>query len=213
MREIPHAAAGHNRGVDAAIARLLEELWEAGVAHDAAETEHGRRRLNLEPETARLVAILVRSGRRSRILEIGTSNGYGTIWLAWAARESGGTVTSVERDPGRQAEAAENLRRAGLLDVVRLVLGDATRVAAGLDGPFDCVLFDADRVSAPDQLRLLLPRLARDVLLLADNVLSHPREIAGYLTALEAMPEFERVVVPVGKGLSIAHRFAGRGLH
>jgi predicted O-methyltransferase YrrM len=192
--------------MDASLAGLLDELAAAGLAHDAGEAEHRRRRLNLEPDTARLLAILVRSGRRTRVLEVGTSNGYSTIWLAWAVREAGGTVTSIERDAGRQAEAAENLRRAGLEGAVRLVAGDATSVVAGLEGPFDCVFFDADRVSAPDQLRLLLPRLTRDVLLLADNVLSHPAEIAGYLAALEALPDFERVVVPVGKGLSVAHR-------
>src|SRR5262249_8709812 len=98
--------------MDPALARLLEELSDAGAAHDAAEAEHGRRRLNLEPETAQLVAFLVRSGRRTQILEIGTSNGYSTIWLAWAARAVGGTVTSIERDAGRQAEAADNLGRA-----------------------------------------------------------------------------------------------------
>jgi predicted O-methyltransferase YrrM len=192
--------------MDPALARLLEELSEAGAAHDAGEDEHRRRRLNLEPETAQLVAVLVRSGRRSRILEIGTSNGYSTIWLAWAVRPAGGTVTSIERDAGRQAEAAENLRRAGLLDAVRLLHGDATEVVAGVEGPFDCVFFDADRVSAPDQLRLLLPRLLPDALLLADNVLSHPDEIAGYLAAIEELPDFERLVVPIGKGLSVAHR-------
>jgi predicted O-methyltransferase YrrM len=191
--------------MDDTLIRLLEELSEAGIAHDAAEAEHRRRRLNLEPETARLVAVLVRSGRRSRVLEIGTSNGYSTIWLAWAVRDVGGTVTTIERDAGRQAEAAANLRRAGLIGAVRLVLGDATDVVARLEGPFDCVFFDADRVSAPDQLRLLLPGLTPDALLLADNVLSHPDEIAGYLEALDA-PGFEHVVVPIGKGLSVAMR-------
>jgi predicted O-methyltransferase YrrM len=190
--------------MDAAVASLLDDLAEAGRDHDAAEPEHRRRRLNLEPETARLVAILLRSGRRSRVLEIGTSNGYSTVWLAWAVRDAGGTVTSVERDAGRQAEAAGNLRRAGLREVVELVHGDATAAVAALDGPFDCVFFDADRVSAPDQLRILLPRLTADVLLLADNALSHPDEIAGYLRAVEALPDFEHVVVPVGKGLSVA---------
>src|SRR5215831_15643495 len=165
--------------MDTALANLLAELSASGAAHDAVEAD---------------------PGRRTRVLEIGTSNGYSTIWLAWAVRDAGGTVTSVERDAGRQAEAADNLRRAGLLDSVRLVQGDATRVIAGLAGPFDCVFFDADRVSAPEQLRLLLPRLTTDVLLLADNVHSHPAEIAGYLAAVEALPGFERVVVPVGKG-------------
>jgi predicted O-methyltransferase YrrM len=192
--------------MDPALTRLLDELAGAGRAHDAVEPEHRRRLLNLEPDTARLVGLLVRAGRRTRVLEIGTSNGYSTIWLAWAVRPCGGTVTSIERDAGRQADAAENLRRAGLADAVRLLPGDATEVVAGLPGPFDCVFFDADRVSAPDQLRLLLPKLAADVLLMADNVLSHPAEIAGYLAALEALAEFERTVIPVGKGLSVAHR-------
>ncbi len=192
--------------MDAALTRLLAELAAAGLAHDAAQAEHRCRRLNLEPETASLLAILVRSSRRTRVLEVGTSNGYSTIWLAWAVRDAGGRVTSIERDAGKRAEAAENLRRSGLLDVVELVPGDATVAVATLDGPFDCVFFDADRTSAPAQLRLLLPRLARDVLLLADNVLSHRDEIAGYLAAVEALPGFERVVVPIGKGLSVAHR-------
>jgi len=195
-----------NQPVDPALTALADRLAEAGRTHDAAEPVHGRRRRNLEPETARLVAVLIRSGRRTRVLEIGTSNGYSTIWLAWAVREAGGRVTSIERDAGRQAEADENLRRAGLRAVVDLVRGEATEALAGLRGPFDCVFFDADRVSAPAQLELLLPRLTPDVLLLADNALSHPDEISGYLAAVEALPGFTRAVIPVGKGLAVAHR-------
>jgi predicted O-methyltransferase YrrM len=84
--------------------------------------------------------------------------------------------------------------------------GDATEMVRGLAGPFDCVFFDADRVSAPEQLHLLLPKLRDDVLLMADNALSHPGEIAGYLAALRALPDFEQIVIPVGKGLSVAYR-------
>ena len=123
-----------------------------------------------------------------------------------AALTVGGRVTSVERDAAKQAQADANLRQAGVRDVVELLLGDATEVVASLPGPFDCVFFDADRVSAPEQLALLLSKLEPDVLLLADNVLSHPAEIAGYLAAVEELPGFERAVVPVGKGLSAAHR-------
>lgn len=192
--------------MDEPLTALLRELAEHGAAHDAAEPEHDRRLLNLEPETAALVDLLVRLGRRRRILEIGTSNGYSTLWLADAARTLGGRVTSVDHDAGRQAQADANLRRAGLREVVELLQGDATAVVAGLPGPFDCVLFDADRVSAPAQLASLLPKLEPDVLLLADNVLSHPDQIAGYLAAVEALPDFSRQVVAVGKGLSVAYR-------
>ena len=185
---------------------LLAELHERGQEHDVRQERHDDRLRNLEPETAALLAVLVRSGGRRHLLEIGTSNGYSTIWLAWAVGATDGRVTSVEMDPGRQGMADENLRRAGLRDLVDLKLGEATEVVGGLPGPFDLVFFDADRVSAPAQLDLLFQKLAPDVMILADNVLSHPEEVTGYLEALEGLPGFDRLVVAVGKGLSIAYR-------
>jgi predicted O-methyltransferase YrrM len=113
---------------------------------------------------------------------------------------------SIERDAYKQEHADANLRRAGLRETVDLLLGEATPIVAALAGPFDCVFFDADRHSAPEQVAALLPKLAPDALLLADNVLSHPNEIAGYLAALEGLPDFDRLVVPIGKGLSVAYR-------
>ncbi|MGB8348120.1 MAG: class I SAM-dependent methyltransferase, partial [Ktedonobacteraceae bacterium] len=109
-----------------------------------------------------------------------------------------------EEDKQKLADA--NLRRAGLRDAVDLICGNATQVVASLSGPFDCVFFDADRYSAPAQLALLLPKLSGDVFLFADNALSHPDEIAGYLAALAELPDFDRLIVPVGKGLSVAYR-------
>lgn len=185
---------------------LLAELYEAGQKNDAETQDRSRKMLNLEPDTARFIHLLIRSSRRTRILEIGTSNGYSTIWLAWAASGTGGQVISIDRDPEKQEQAEINLQRAGFRDVVDLKCGDATQIVAGLPGPFDCVFFDADRYSAPDQLALLLPKLTPDALLLADNVLSHPQEIAAYLSALESLPLFDKVILPVGKGLSIAYR-------
>ena len=190
---------------------LLAELHEWGLEHAARQGRHDDRLRNLEPETAALIPVLVRSGKRTRLLEIGTSDGYSTIWLAWAAGATGGRVTSVKVDPGRQAQADENLRRAGLRELVDLKLGDATEIVGDLPGPFDLVFFDADRVSAPAQLDLLVPKLAADVMVLADNVISHPEEVAGYLEALEGLDGFDRLVVPVGKGLSIAYRGTAPG--
>ena len=193
---------------DAAIRAYLAELYEAGQHNDAQTQERSKKMLNLEPETAQLLHILLPSSRRSKILEIGTSNGYSTIWLAWAVSAIGGSVISIDRESHKQALADEHLRHVGLHTVVDLRCGDATEIIANLSGPFDCIFFDADRFSAPAQLTLLLPKLTPDVLLLADNVLSHPDEIAGYLQALEGLSQFERMIVPIGKGLSVAYRAA-----
>ena len=194
---------------EADIRAFLSELYETGRQHDAQEQERSKKMLNLEPETAQFVHILIRSSRRMKLLEIGTSNGYSTIWLAWAASANGGRVISIDRDTNKHALADANLRQVGLRETVDLKCSDATEVVAGLSGPFDCVFFDADRFSAPSQLASLMPKLATDVFLLADNALSHPNEISGYLRELEILPQFDRVILPIGKGLSIAYRSAG----
>jgi predicted O-methyltransferase YrrM len=185
---------------------LLAELEQKGREHDARQTEHSKKMLNLEPDTARLVHILARSSRAKRILEIGTSNGYSTIWLASVVAENGGRVTTIDVSADKQTMARENLRRAGLLDFVELLLGKAGTIVKELAGPFDVVFIDADRTGAAENLKALMPKLAPSVLLLADNVHSHPEEIAGYLAAVKKLEEFEHVVVPIGKGLSVAYR-------
>lgn len=187
---------------------LLAELEQKGREHDARQTEHSKKMLNLEPDTAQLVHILARSGGAKRILEIGTSNGYSTIWLASVAAENGGRVTTIDVSADKQTMARENLQRAGLLDFVEFLLGKANTIVKELAGPFDVVFIDADRTGAAENLKALMPKLAPSVLLLADNVHSHPEEIAGYLAAVKKLEEFEHVVVPIGKGLSVAYRRA-----
>ncbi len=194
--------------MEAHIQNLLLELYESGQQNDVQEQHRSKKMLNLEPDTAQLISMLVRSSRRKQLLEIGTSNGYSTIWLAWAVRATGGHIISIDRDEQKLLQADVNLQRAQLREFVDFFHGDATEIVADFPGPFDFVFFDADRISAPKQVQLLLPKLTPDVFILADNVLSHPDEIAGYLTTIKGIPQFEHMVVPVGKGLSIAYRNA-----
>ena len=204
-----------------AIEQLLAELEELGRENDERVSERRYRLLNLERPTAELMWLLMQSSRRRNVLEIGTSNGYSTIWLAEALRRTpDARFISIERFPEKLAQARKNLDRAGLLASVELIEGDATEIVRSLvspqrakDGrvgdpgsPFDCVFFDADRVSAPAQLEILLPKLAPDALLLADNVLSHPQEVAEYRKMVECLPGFIWTVIAVGKGLHIAWR-------
>ena len=145
---------------------FLRRLEEAGRLNDQAEPEHSKRFLNLEPETAEALVLLLRIAGVRRLLEIGTSNGYSTIWIAATLGAVGGRIVSIERNADKHRQAQENLANAGLSQHVDLRLGDATELVALLPGPFDCVFFDADRVSAPQQLNLLLPKLSPRALLL-----------------------------------------------
>jgi predicted O-methyltransferase YrrM len=185
---------------------LLREIETHGRENDARATERARMMLNLEPATAQLLSILVRASGMSRALEFGTSNGYSTIWLAWSMAAAGGRIVSIDRNPDKHALARENLRRAGFLDRVELRTGNVFEIAHQLAGPFDLLFLDADRTKFPEVLNILLPKLAPRALVIADNVLSHPEEIAEYLKLIASLTEFQHTTVPVGKGLSIAFR-------
>ena len=192
--------------MDTKLQTLLSKLESEGQRHDQREPEHARRMLNLERATAEVLALWIRSSHRRHVLEIGTSNGYSTLWLAWAVQPASGRITSIDRSAAKHTLAGANLREAGLRDSVELVQGEGAEVIGRLAGPFDAVFFDADRYSAPAQLELLMPKLAPDVLLFSDNAISPPQELAGYLAAVKALPDFESAVIPVGKGLSVAYR-------
>jgi len=175
----------HDINLDPELAELLSEIERFGKENDRRETDRKRKMLNLEPETAALLHILVRATDRRSILEIGTSNGYSTIWLADALRSrTECKLVSIERSPMKLEMARQNLLRAGLLGSVTLLEGEASATIRTLEGPFDCVFFDADRISAP----------------------SHPGEIANYLSAVAGLVGFSSVTVPIGKGLNIAYR-------
>ncbi len=192
--------------MDQRLRDLLKEIEQTGRENDARATERPRMMLNLEPASAQLLSILVRASGATRGVEVGTSNAYSTIWLAWSLAAAGGHIISIDRNPDKHTLARENLRRAGFLDRVDLRTGDAAEIARELSGPFDLVFLDADRRNFPEQMKILLPKLAKKVLVIADNVLSHPEEIAEYLKWISSLEDFQHTIVPIGKGLSIAFR-------
>jgi len=103
--------------------------------------------LNITLDTGRLLWVLVRAMRASRILEVGTSNAFSTIWLADAARSAGGRVVTLEANTEKIALAKANLATAGLEGSVDIMEGRAADLLASLTGPFDVVFLDADRPS------------------------------------------------------------------
>lgn len=195
-----------NAAMDEHLRKLLQEIEEHGRENDARATERPRMMLNLEPASAQLLSILARATGVTRAVEVGTSNAYSTIWLAWSLAPAGGRIISIDRNPDKHVLARENLRLANLQDRVELRTGDAAELVRQLTGTFDLVFLDADRRKFPEILQILLPKLAPKALVIADNVLSHPEEIAEYLQMISSLADFQHTTVPVGKGLSIAYR-------
>lgn len=192
--------------MDEALIRLLDELARFGDDNDARETARPRLMLNITPDTGRLLWILIRSARAARILAVGTSNAYSTIWLADAARAIGGRVVTLEDDADKVKLARENLERAGVQDIVEIIHGRAADVLRRLPGPFDLVFLDADRASYGTYLDLVVPKLAPGGLLVTDNVVSHAGELTDYLARVKSHPGLFSVTLPVGKGEEVAFK-------
>jgi predicted O-methyltransferase YrrM len=191
--------------VDAANRALLDRLYQEGVAHDAAEPDRRRRRRNLEPEAASYLWVLLQALGARAVVEVGTSNGYSTIWLADAMRVTGGKVVSLDVDAAAQGEAAANLDAAGLEAFVDLRTADGGAFLAAAPAESVEVLFlDSERREYPawwpHPRRVLRP----GGLLVMDNVLSHPDEVVESRALIEADPGLASTVVPVGKGQLLA---------
>lgn len=101
--------------------------------------------LNVPYEDGQTLYNLIVDHHYTRALEIGTSTGHSTIWLAWALSKTGGKLITLEIDPDRQREALDNLKATGLSAYVEARLGDAHEMVKSLEGPFDFVFSDADK--------------------------------------------------------------------
>ena len=200
------AAARHNRPVNSSERRAFAAaLHAAGREHDARQADRLERWRNVEPETAELLGVLVRAKRARRVLEIGTSNGYSTIWLADAAETTGGTVLSVEIEPSRTALARENLARAGLSDLVELKTEDAAQTLRALpDRAFELTFLDAERVLYVGYWHHLVRTLAPGGLLAVDNAISHANELVEFRAVVDADTRVTQALVPIGAGLLLA---------
>jgi predicted O-methyltransferase YrrM len=185
---------------------IADRLLAASRAHDAAEADRSRRLRNVEPETAGFLALLIRCIRARRLLELGTSNGYSTIWLADAADATGGSVVSVDVDPDRIEMARANLARAGL--AVELRTEDAAQtLETASDGWWDFIFLDAERPAYASYWPHLLRTLRPDGGLLAiDNVLSHADEVVEVTRLIDGEPSVDSVLVPIGAGVRLAVR-------
>ncbi len=187
--------------------RLADRLYATSREHDAAQDDRLSRFRNVEPETAELLGVLIRAIGAQRILELGTSNGYSTIWLADAAQATAGQVLSVEINDSRTRLARANLAAAGLGELVELRTEDAAAtLASSADGAWEFVFLDAERPAYPGYLPDLVRTLAPGGMLAVDNVRSHAHELVEFTNLIEGQASLTQTVVPIGAGLRLAVR-------
>ena len=191
-----------------------EKVWSVLHRLEAEDAEDRRTRnrpsgeamLTLHPDTARLIHIMVQSTDAKRLVEIGGSHGYSTVWLTHAARITGGRFTSLEIHPKLIEIAKRNVAEAGLADSAEHILGDARETLGSVEGPLDFVLLDCWERLYVELLDPIAQKLRPGGLLVADNVMPGNEGSDEYIQALADHPLMESVSVPIGKQIEVSAR-------
>ena len=163
--------------------------------------------LAVSEEDGRFLRVLVAARGAKLILEIGAASGYSGIWLGLGARESGGRVVAIEYEAQRAKEAADNVRKAGVDDVVRVIRGDAFAEIPKLPGTFDLVFLDAWKPDYKKFFDMVYPRLNPGGVFVAHNVVNKKNEMEPFLRTILTHPSlYTTIVSPSGEGMSVSYK-------
>jgi predicted O-methyltransferase YrrM len=161
--------------------------------------------LAVSEEDGHFLRVLVAASGATRALEIGGANGYSAIWIGLGLRQTGGHLTTIEYDAARAQAAAENIRRAGLADIVTVVPGDAFKEIPKVPGAFDFVFLDAWKRDYKRFFDMVFPRLRPRGLFLAHNVVNKQSEMPEFLNVIQNNPAVMTTIVrPSGEGMSVS---------
>ncbi|ENM5732322.1 O-methyltransferase [Vibrio mimicus] len=185
--------------------RIMEDLEQFGIQNDLAQSDKSKKYLNITRDTGQFLFVLVKATGARRILEIGTSNGYSTIWLASALPDDG-KVYTIEANLQKIEEASLNFNQTHTSSKIVQLVGDVTEVLADVPESIDFIFLDADRktyVSLADDLFNLLKTGG---LLVCDNATSHADELAEFRAWVSSQHNLSVSLVPIGKGELLAYK-------
>jgi len=171
------------------VLKALEEIWKTQ-----------RHRMNVPDSDGRLLRLMAEAIDAKSVVEIGTSNGISSIWIALALKKTGGKLITHEIDNKTAALARENFAKAGVADIVTVVEGDAHETVSKLKGPIDMVFIDADKEGYSDYLKKLLPLVRAGGLVFAHNIdVADPE----YVKAITTNPDLETTFFMEGAGMGV----------
>jgi len=192
----PKPQAPSASGVDPAVAKLLAGIRAADKGQLAVSEEDGR-----------FLRVLVGAIGARQVLEIGAASGYSAIWIGMGLRQTGGKLVTIEYDPVRAKEAAANVQRAGLSDIVQVISGDAFKEIPKVQGQFDLVFLDAWKPDYKKFFDLVFPRVSPGGLFLAHNVINKKNDMPDFLSLIETHPmAFTTTVSPGHEGISMTYK-------
>ncbi|QIO09266.1 O-methyltransferase [Acinetobacter lanii] len=193
--------------MDAMQLKRLEQLYQDFVAHDAEQHDRIARYRNIEPESAQYLSMLVSIQQSKTILEIGTSTGYSTLWLADAVQKTQGHLTTLEIDAVRSQQAQQYIEEFGLSESVDFWVGDAKAFLVSNHEQYDLILLDAERDAYVEYWVYLQNMLATDHgVLVVDNVISHAHEVEKFMAKVKNDHRFTSMIIPLGAGLLLIKR-------
>ena len=182
----------------------VSALYHRFQEHDSTQTDRIARFRNIEPESAQFLAQLVHIQQPQQVLKIGTSTGYSTLWLAYAAQQVNARLTTLEIDAERSQQAASHLADFNLSNGVEFWVGDAAEYLKQSQAIFDFILLDAERDAYvdywPDLKRLMC--VSRGVLVV-DNVLSHADQVTDFIAIIQQDEQFNLSTLAIGAGLLV----------
>jgi predicted O-methyltransferase YrrM len=178
------------------VSRLLAEIKKKDTGQLAVSEEDGR-----------FMRLMIATSGAKRALEIGGASGYSAIWIGMGLRATGGRLVTIEYDPVRAKELAENVKRAGLSDIVQVVSGDAFEQIPKIPGTFDFVFLDAWKKDYKRFFEMVYPRLDTRGLFLAHNVVNKRNEMGDFLDVVLTHPAlWTTIVSPSSEGMSVSMR-------
>ncbi len=178
---------------------LLIELEKLGYENDLIETDKNKKFLNITRDTGQFLKLIIKATRAKRILEVGTSNGYSTLWLA-SGIEQNGHIYTIEKCLAKCQQAKDNFKKSGLIDKITLLQGSAQEIISEKLEPFDLIFLDADRSNYMLMVEDILGILNIGGLIICDNAISHQEELNSFMNYFNSNSQFLTSLVPVGKG-------------
>lgn len=182
--------------VPSAIDAVLKQIRAADKGQLAVSEEDGK-----------VLRMLVTVSGARRALEIGAASGYSAIWIGLGLRETGGRMVTIEYDKARARAAADNVKRAGLADIVQVISGDAFAEIPNQAGTFDFVFLDAWKRDYQRFFDLVFPRLDKGGLFLAHNVVNKREEMGDFLSTIRTHPNLmTTIMTPGNEGMSVSYK-------